>query len=214
MEPTEQVAIAATRRWLERAVIGLNLCPFARAPHVADRIHYTVSDAVSTEGLLEHVFQALLDLSGANPEERETTLLIVPDMLQSFIEFNEFLPLADAAIEALQLEGVIQIASFHPAYQFTGTEPDAIENYTNRSPFPMLHLLRESSIDRAVEAMQRTDDIYEANISTLNKLGKSGWNALWKDVKVRPSQTSPTGNPEHHTAEARRDTDQTSPSGP
>ncbi len=183
MEPAEQIAIATTRRWLERAVIGLNLCPFARAPHVADRIHYTVSDAVSTEGLLEHVFQALLDLSGANPEERETTLLIVPDMLQSFIEFNEFLPLADAAVEALQLAGEIQIASFHPAYQFDGTSPDAVENYTNRSPCPVLHLLRESSIDRAVAGMHRTDDIYEANIATLKMLGKGGWKRLWEDAK-------------------------------
>ena len=182
MDPAEHFSITATRLWLERAVIGLNLCPFARAPHVAGRIHYRVSEATEADALLEDLFQALLELTQIEADERETTLLIVPDMFESFADFNEFLPMADAAVDALELEGEIQVASFHPAYQFEGTEPEAIENHTNRSPYPVLHLLRESSVDRAVESMQRTDDIYEANIATLRALGQDGWNRLWEEV--------------------------------
>lgn len=188
MDPTEHHAITETRRWLERAVIGLNLCPFARAPHVAGRIHFRISDATSHDQLLEHLFHALLDLSRADPDKQETTLLIIPDMLQDFVEFNDFLPLADAAIEGLELEGTLQIASFHPAYRFAGTRADALENHTNRSPYPTLHLLRESSIDRAVESMERTDDIYEANIATLKQLGRSGWDRLWENNDDKPDE--------------------------
>lgn len=203
MALTEHSAIRATRLWLERAVIGLNLCPFARAPHIAGRIHYSVSDAITTDALLDHLIQALIELARSDSDERETTLLIVPAMLQSFTEFNEFLPLADAAIEALDLEGEIQIASFHPAYQFDGTEPDAIENHTNRSPYPVLHLLRESSIDRAVDSMHSTDDIYEANIETLKTLGKNGWNRLWEDVKRDDGPEGPNSQLTPPTAESQ-----------
>lgn len=191
MEPAEHFSITATRLWLERAVIGLNLCPFARAPHVAGRIHYSVSEATDADSLLEDLFQALLELTQIDAVERETTLLIVPGMLESFADFNEFLPMADAAVEALELEGEIQIASFHPAYQFEGTEPEAIENHTNRSPYPVLHLLRESSVDRAVESMQRTDDIYEANIATLNALGSDGWDRLLGELTSTAGSNEP-----------------------
>jgi hypothetical protein len=157
--------IADTVRWLERAVIGLNLCPFAKAPHVKGQIHYV---------LIEQL-QALAEMPA---EERETVLLIVPQMLQDFLDFNDFLDETDAVLQELDLEGVFQVASFHPQFQFADTEPDDIGNFTNRSPYPTLHLLREESIDRAVEAFPEAEMIYETNIETLDKLGAEGWKKL------------------------------------
>ncbi|WP_148861101.1 DUF1415 domain-containing protein [Marinobacter fonticola] len=179
MPQLEQTAIAATRTWLERAVIGLNLCPFARAPYLRSQVHFAASAAVSEEDLLTDLvveIEALLDKS---PEQRDTTLLILTDGLADFASFNAFVAAADALLDALGLEGVLQIASFHPDYQFADTAPDAIENYTNRSPYPILHLLREDSVSRAVDAMQDPDEIYQANIERLRALGHSGWDRLW-----------------------------------
>jgi hypothetical protein len=172
-----------TQAWLEKAVIGLNLCPFAKSVHVNQRLRYVVSTAETPEALLKELARELLALNRADPDEIETTLVIHPRVLQDFLDFNDFLGAADALVEDLELDGQLQIASFHPQYQFGGTAPDDISNYTNRSPYPTLHLLRESSIERAVEAMPDTDAIYENNMATLEKLGQAGWDAL--DLKAR-----------------------------
>jgi hypothetical protein len=170
--------IAATKVWLEKAVIGLNLCPFAKAVQVKNQIRFVVSDARDEEALLIDFASELEILAMADPEKIDTTLLIHPSVLNDFLDYNDFLDLADAAIEELDLHGELQVASFHPDYQFDGTAPDDIENYTNRSPFPILHLLREDSIERAVAAFPDAADIYQKNMATLRQLGHVGWNAL------------------------------------
>ncbi len=183
-EPTRDLAIADTVRWLERAVIGLNLCPFAKAPHIKGQIHYAVSEAKGLEGLRDELIEELKALAALPAEERETVLLIVPHMLRDFLDFNDFLDEADGVLQELDLEGEFQVASFHPDFQFADTEPDDIGNFTNRSPYPTLHLLREASIDRAVEAFPEAETIYEANIATMEKLGLQGWKRL--DVDATP----------------------------
>ena len=167
-----------TQAWLEKAVIGLNLCPFAKSVHVNQRLRYVVSRATTPEDLLKELARELLALNRADPDEIETTLLIHPFVLGDFLDFNDFLGAADGLIDELELDGELQIANFHPAYQFAGTEPDDITNCTNRSPYPTLHLLRESSIERAVATMDDTDAIVEANIETLRRMGRAGWHAL------------------------------------
>ncbi len=167
-----------TQAWLERAVIGLNLCPFAKAVHVKGQIHYAVSDATDPEALLEDLVQELKALLALDPSVRDTTLLIAPRCLQAFPDFNDFLGHADEALVELGLDGVIQIASFHPAYRFAGTAPDDITNFTNRAPYPTLHLLREASIDRAVQAFPEAEMIFERNMQTLQALGFAGWESL------------------------------------
>ena len=172
-------AIGATERWLERAVIGLNLCPFAKAVHVKRQIRYAVTAAATPEELLAELEHELALLGHANPAEIDTTLLIHPQAMTDFIDFHFFLKEADAAIRSLGQEGSVQIAGFHPAYEFAGSDPDDIANYTNRSPHPTMHLLREASIDRAVAAFPDAAAIYERNIETLRRLGHDGWRRLW-----------------------------------
>ena len=179
MDAAEAEAIVvATRAWLEKAVIGLNLCPFAKAVHLGDRIRYAVSVAETPGELRADLADELEALAAADPGEIETTLLIHPRVFADFLDYNDFLEVADEALEDLDLVGEIQVASFHPGYQFAGTEPDDIENYTNRSPYPMLHLLRESSVDAAVAAFPDTAQIYERNIETMRALGHEGWRRL------------------------------------
>lgn len=173
--------IAATRRWLERSVIGLNLCPFAESAYRGNRVHFCVSPERSAAGLLAHLRAELIDLHAADPLQRETTLLIHPWVLTDFLEYNDFLDVCEAAVAELELEGELQVASFHPQYRFEGTQAEDIENYTNRSPYPMLHLLREASIERAIAAVPDTDEIYRRNIRTLRELGHDGWQRLWRD---------------------------------
>jgi hypothetical protein len=173
--------IAQTRRWLERSVIGLNLCPFAEAVYSGGRVRFCVSEQRSASALLGELRTELRTLHAADPMDLETTLLIHPWVLTDFIEYNDFLEVCDSTLVELDLEGEIQVASFHPQYRFAGTGPEDIENYTNRSPHPMLHLLRESSIERAVEAVADTDEIYRKNIRTLRDLGHAGWRRLWRD---------------------------------
>jgi hypothetical protein len=175
--------VAATRTWLERAVIGLNLCPFAKAVHVKQQIRYVVSQAQEAPALLDELRRELLWLAQADPAEVDTTLLIHPQLMQDFLDFNDFLHEAEALLDELGLEGVLQIASFHPRFQFAGTAIDDIGNFTNRAPYPTLHLLREASIDRAVEAFPEPEAIYEANIETLERLGHAGWERLMAGVK-------------------------------
>jgi uncharacterized protein len=173
-----QTYILDTQNWLTKAVIGLNLCPFAKAPWAKDQIRFTVSLADNVEALRD-VLIAELQLLAATPiEEVETTLIIHPLILTDFFDYNDFLDVADEALQTLDLDGVIQVASFHPDYQFAGTSADAPENNTNRSPFPMLHLLREQSIEQALESGQDADAIVTRNIATMNQLGNAGWRAL------------------------------------
>jgi hypothetical protein len=178
----EDAVVAATRRWIERAVIGLNLCPFARAPYVQDRLRIQVSGARDGEALADDLRAELEWLRDADATQHETSLLVHPFVLGDFADYNDFLDVADALLVEMELDGEIQVASFHPDYQFADAPPDAIENATNRSPYPTLHLLRESSIDRAVESGIDTDAIYQRNIETLRKLGAVGWRALENDA--------------------------------
>jgi hypothetical protein len=174
----DDAIVAATRRWVERAVVGLNLCPFAKAVVVKEQVRYVVSPARTPEALLEQLMDEMQHLADADPDKVDTTLLIHPFVLGDFLDFNEFLDVADAAIEDMQLDGELQVASFHPDYQFADTDPNDIANYTNRSPYPVLQLLREDSIDRAVEAIPDAADIFDKNIETLARLGHDGWDAL------------------------------------
>ncbi len=171
--------IALTRRWLERAVIGLNLCPFAKAVHAKGQVRYVLSDADTPQALLEQLGEELLRLRDTPAEAVDTTLLVHPQVLADFLDYNDFLDEADALVEALDLEGVLQVASFHPDYQFAGTEPDDLGNFSNRAPFPTLHLLREDSVERAVAAYPDPDAIVERNLETLRKLGAEGWRKLF-----------------------------------
>lgn len=179
--PSDADAIAATRRWIERAVIGLNLCPFARAPYLQGRLRIRVSRARDADGLAADLHAELVWLRDADAARHETSLLVHPFVLGDFSDYNDFLDVADALLRGLDLDGQIQVASFHPHYRFADTAPDAVENGTNRSPFPTLHLLRESSIAHALEAMPDTSAIYRRNIETLHALGIDGWRRLWVD---------------------------------
>ena len=185
----ESQVIQDTVRWLERAVIGLNLCPFAKAVHVKQQIHYAVCQSDQASEALEHLRQELLALADASPEVRDTTLLMLPFGLEDFLDFNDFLADADRVLVDADLEGDIQLASFHPAYQFADAQADDVSNCTNRSPYPTLHLIREASIDRAVQAFAHAHDIYEKNIQTLTAKGQPGWEAL--DVGPRWNPQDP-----------------------
>ena len=172
--------IDETRKWLEKAVIGLSLCPFAKAVYVKDQVRLVVSTAPHLDGLLEDLDRELDFLAAVDPNEVDTTLLIHPTLLPDFLDFNDFMQLAEAAVDEHHLQGVIQIASFHPQFQFADTEPNDMANYTNRAPYPILHLLREASISKAVAAFPATETIYQHNIVTLQSLGIAGWRVLWE----------------------------------
>lgn len=176
-----QRIIDETRQWVERAVIGLNLCPFAKAVQVKNQVRYVVSDAIDDEGALTDLETELLLISETDAEQVDTTLLILPDALADFYEFNEFEDYTERLLKRMRLVGDFQVATFHPQFQFADTEPDDIENCTNRSPYPILHILREDSIDRAVEAFADASEIYEKNIATLQRLGKDGWRKLMSE---------------------------------
>jgi hypothetical protein len=166
---------------VEKSVIGLNLCPFAELPYRGDRVRFYVSEQRSAAGLLEDLRAELTTLAATDVKDCETTLLIHPFVLADFVEYNDFLEVCDAAVADLNLEGELQVASFHPRYQFAGSQPDDIENYTNRSPYPMLHILREASVERAVAAAGQPSEIYRRNIRTLRALGYAGWQRLWRE---------------------------------
>lgn len=179
MTPIEQ-----TCQWLEQAVIGLNLCPFAKAVHTKGQIRWVESSARNAHALMAELVHELQLLAAADPDAIDTTLLVHPQVLGDFRDYNDFLDLADAALEELGLDGVLQIASFHPQYQFAGTAPDDVENLSNRSPHPTLHLLREESVERAVAAFPQAETIYEKNIETLRALGVEGWAKLTPQVSA------------------------------
>ena len=172
--------IADTRRWLERAVIGLNLCPFAKAVTVKDQVRFVLSDATTPQALRDELARELALLRDADPDAIDTTLIVHPRVLVDFLDYNDFLDVADALIESMDLAGELQLASFHPDYVFAGTSADDPGNCTNRAPYPTLHLLREDSVDKAVAAFPDADRIYEANIEALRKLGPAGWKKLWE----------------------------------
>lgn len=176
-----EAIVAATRHWLETAVIGLNLCPFAKAVHVKKQVRYAVTAAENADDLLAELAQEFRLLAQTDPKALDTTLLIHPKAMTAFIDYHFFLQEADALLRNEGYEGIFQIASLHPQYEFAGSEPEDIENYTNRSPYPTLHLLREESIDRAVAAFPNAEDIYERNMETLRRLGHEGWRQLLAD---------------------------------
>ncbi|HUR88434.1 MAG TPA: DUF1415 domain-containing protein [Ramlibacter sp.] len=178
MAPTRETAVRDTQRWLERAVIGLNLCPFAKAVHVKGLVHCAVSEALDARAVVDDVAVELEALAQVDPSVRETTLLIVPHCLHDFLEFNDVVHRAERLVRKRGMEGVMQVASFHPHYRFEGTEEDDITNFTNRSPYPVVHLLREDSISRAVAAFPDARAIYEANMDTMRRIGHEGWHAL------------------------------------
>jgi hypothetical protein len=173
--PTADVVLLATQNWVEQAVIGLGLCPFAKAVQVKRQIRYCVSLAEQTDVLLADLRQELLALLEADPCEIETTLIIASRVLTEFRDYNVFVEQAARLLEELELTGVLQIASFHPDYQFGDLDSDDVANCSNRSPYPSLHLLREESVTRAVEAFPEADRIFEKNIATLRALGHDGW---------------------------------------
>ncbi|AUL16009.1 DUF1415 domain-containing protein [Bordetella bronchiseptica] len=175
---TGAAVAAEVRLWVDKAVIGLNLCPFAKAVQARGQVRYAVSDATDAEGVLSDLEDELMRLSQADPQEIDTTLLILPDALDDFYDFNDFEDLSERLLKRMRLVGELQVATFHPRFQFAETDPDDIENYTNRSPYPILHLLREASIDKAVEAFPDAAEIYEKNIETMRELGEEGWRKL------------------------------------
>lgn len=169
---------ADTERWLMRAVIGLNLCPFAKAVQVKGQIHGRIWPDDDLDGLMQALLDEAQALRELPAEVRDTTLLIAPLALADFLTFNDFTARAERRLRKAGHEGELQLASFHPRFQFAGTEPDDMGNATNQSPYPTLHLLREASIERAVAAVPDAADIYERNIRTLKELGPEGWRAL------------------------------------
>jgi len=178
MDIDAEAIAAETRAWVNRAVVGLNLCPFAKAAQVKDQIRYVVSDAADEEALLRALCDEMQRLVDTPAAQIETTLLIHPGVLSNFGDFNDFLAVAEAAVDEMGLEGVLQVAAFHPDFQFGGTEVNDITNATNRAPWPTLHLLREESITRAVDSFPDPDSIYETNMRTMETLGAAGWLAL------------------------------------
>ena len=188
-----QIEIQITRKWVEEAVIGLDLCPFAKAVQARRQIRYVLTTATDADGLVQALSDELHLLAAADPGAIETTLLIHPHVMKDFLDYNDFLEAADGAVAALGYEGVLQVASFHPLYQFEGTAADDVTNATNRSPFPTLHLLREASVERAVQAYGDTEQIYRNNVRALQALGQQGWVDL--DARIRAID-SPSAPPE------------------
>lgn len=191
--PHPDTVVAETLAWLDRAVIGLNLCPFARAVRVKGQIRCIASEATEVETLLHTLCDEAQRLLDTDPAVCETTLLVHPQVLGDFADYNDFLDLAEAVLADMGCEGTLQLASFHPDYQFEGTEPDDVTNATNRSPYPMLHLLREASVERAVRAFPEAADIYETNLRTMETLGAAGWQALQAQCR-RDAAAPPSAN--------------------
>ncbi len=184
MNLTSEQVTAQTQAWITHAVVGLNLCPFARAVQVKNQIRCVVSDAENIDALMAQLCQEMHFLAEADPAKVETTLLVHPHVLTDFLDFNDFLELADAALEELDYDGVLQVAPFHPQFQFEGTEPDDVTNATNRAPYPTLHLLREDSVERAVAAFPNAQAIFDTNIATLENLSSSGWADIQSKIKL------------------------------
>lgn len=169
------------RRWLEKAVIGLNLCPFAKSVYVKDQVRIAICHAQDKHTLTAQLYEELQLLASTPAQQTDTTLLVVPSMFEQFSDFNDYLDIAEAVLDELELVGEIQLASFHPAYQFADTEPGDLSNYTNRAPYPILHLLREDSLDKAAEQYPDASVIFQRNIDVVRALGHEGWHRLLQD---------------------------------
>ncbi|MGO1767473.1 hypothetical protein CAP48_10180 [Advenella sp. S44] len=169
------------RRWIEKAVIGLNLCPFAKSVYMKDQVRITICEAQNTQALTGALYDELRLLEATPAQQTDTTLLVIPNMFEQFSDFNDYLDIADAVLDELELVGEIQLASFHPLYQFADTEPDDVDNYTNRAPYPILHLLREDSLDKAAAQYPDASVIFERNIAVVRELGHDGWCRLLRD---------------------------------
>ena len=180
---TEKQIIAYTSAWVAQVVIGLNLCPFAKPVHTKGQIDYFLSHARDETTLAADLRLAMQRLIASTPDSMDTCLLIHPWVLSDFFDYNNFLDIADEILDELELIGVLQIASFHPHYQFAGTTEDDVTNCTNRSPFPMLHLLREESLDKATAALPDANVIVDRNLNTMITLGHEGWNRLQSQLK-------------------------------
>lgn len=193
--PDETIVVHRTRHWLEHVVIGLNLCPFANSVFRKNQIDYRISHASDTDQLTQDLLLAAESLVNMPAERVDTVLLIHPWVLTDFLEYNEFLGVADAMLDASGLSGVLQIASFHPDYLFADAEPDDITHCTNRSPYPMLHLLREESLDKAIAAYPDTDAIVQSNLATMRRIGLAGWKKLQApaDQLATPAPSSSDG---------------------
>ena len=187
MPDTPPDPLELTRRWVERVVIGLNLCPFAKAVQAKGQVRYVLSRARDIDALRADLVAECEHLRDTPAAITDTTLLVHPWVLTDFLDYNDFLDVADSALVELDLDGVLQVASFHPDYRFAGSAPDDIENHTNRSPFPMQHLLREESIDRAIEAYPASDTIIERNHATMQRVGSDGLRRLM-ETDVQPRQ--------------------------
>ncbi len=180
---SDETVLEQTRAWLEQIVIGLELCPFAKPVHKKGLIRYVVSRARTPEALLEAVLEESNLLADSDPEAIDTTLLIHPEVLTDFLDYNDFLTVAELALEDLGLTGELQVASFHPQYRYAGNSADDLANYVTRSPYPMLHFLREESVDRAVAVFPEASVIVQKNIATLRTLGLDGWERLMASVR-------------------------------
>ncbi len=167
-----------TRRWVENIVIGLNLCPFAKGVYVKDQVKIHIASTQDVADISQVLTQLLSELASVPAQQIDTTLLVLPYAFDSFYEFNDYLDVADQLLDELNLVGEIQIVNFHPQYQFAGTQVDDMSNYTNRSPYPILHLIREQSIDRAVSQFPDAAVIFERNIAMMEELGLDGWHKL------------------------------------
>jgi len=183
LEQKEEVIYTQkTQSWLEAFVIGMNFCPFAKIPFQQDRIQYLVEEKEDLESIAATVGNAMQTLIATAPDIAETTLIIIPNALQNFLEYLDFVEVVQDFLEESKLEGILQIASFHPQYQFASTTPHDAENYTNRSPYPMIHLLREKSVSRAVDQYPNVYDIPEHNIAKLEQIGVAEIKKKWNEV--------------------------------
>jgi len=169
------------RHWLEKAVIGLNLCPFAKSVYVKDQVRIAICQAQDRHALTAQLYEELQLLASTPAQQIDTTLLVVPCLFEQFSDFNDYLDIAEAVLDELELVGEIQLASFHPFYQFADTEPDDVSNYTNRAPYPILHLLREDSLDKAAEQYPDASVIFQRNVAVVRELGVDGWRRLLQD---------------------------------
>ncbi len=184
-----EAIVGSVRRWLDAVVVALDLCPFAHRELAGDRVRFAVTGATTETQLLTALRDELAFLSG--DPSTETTLLIHPNVLDDFYDYNEFLADADALLVEMDWDGVYQVASFHPRYQFAGTQVDDAENYTNRSPYPMLHVIREASLERVIADFPDVDQIPGRNIRLMNRLGKEKMQALMQAC-VRDASPSPS----------------------
>jgi len=167
----EQKIIFETKQWIEKIIIAHNFCPFAKKPFIQDTIRYKVCNATSSEIVVDDLVDELLYLHEASPTEVETSLLIVPYTLTEFEDYNQFLDVVDSALEELDLIDIIQVASFHPEYCFADLDPDDVRNYTNRSIYPMFHLIRENSVEHARATHPDVEAIPDKNMDLLLEIG-------------------------------------------